>query len=85
MPCFLSRPPCIDGNWEPLFEDGKSIFIDPQNPSQIDRKGFASVQGGHTPILFLQELAHLSSLLSAVRVNCCSILTHISLDFLCVT
>ncbi|KAL7535466.1 hypothetical protein ACHAXR_006505 [Thalassiosira sp. AJA248-18] len=34
-----------------------------------DGKGFASTQGGRTPSLFLQELAHLSSLLCAVALT----------------
>jgi hypothetical protein len=35
----------------------------------LDPKGFASIQGGRTPPLFLQELAHLSSLLVAVALS----------------
>ena len=34
-----------------------------------DGKGFASTKGGRTPSLFLQELAHLSSLLCAVALT----------------
>jgi hypothetical protein len=68
-PQFLSGRPREDGNWEPLFDDGRSTYMDPQNPSNIERNGFASIQGEHTPILFLQELAHLSSLMNAVALS----------------
>ena len=68
-PQFLCGRPRKDGNWEPLFDDGRSTYIDPQNPSNIERCGFASIQGEHTPILFLQELAHLSSLMNAVALS----------------
>ena len=68
-PQFLSGRPRTDGNWGKLFEDGKSTFMDPQHLSKIDHNGFASIQGGRTPILFLQELAHLASLLNAVALS----------------
>jgi predicted membrane chloride channel (bestrophin family) len=56
----------LDGNWGALFDDGKATYYDPQNPDAVDPMGFASLQGGRTPPLFLQELAHLASLLLAV-------------------
>ena len=67
LPRFLTGPAKMDGNWGPLFPDGKSTYRDPKNPYP-DRYGFASTQGGRTPPLFLQELAHLSSLLNAVAL-----------------
>jgi hypothetical protein len=68
-PQFLTGRPRMDGNWGKLFEDGKSTYLKPGNFSEIDHNGFASAQGGRTPILFLQELAHLSSLLNAVALS----------------
>lgn len=68
-PKFLTGKPKLDGNWGSLFDDRKSTFMKPHEPSEIDVNGFASTQGGHTPILFLQELAHLSSLLNAVAMS----------------
>jgi hypothetical protein len=35
----------------------------------LDKQGFASTKGGRTPALFLQELAHLSSLMTAVAFS----------------
>jgi predicted membrane chloride channel (bestrophin family) len=37
--------------------------------SKLPPKGFASIRGGRTPPLYLQELAHLSSLLVAVALS----------------
>jgi len=68
-PKFLTGRPKLDGNWGSLFEDGKSTYLKPYDLKEIDDNGFASIQGGHTPILFLQELAHLSSLLNAVALS----------------
>jgi len=78
-PFPLVGRPREDGNWGELFDlwdketsgDGKrrATFFDPNNPDNIDRTGFASTQGGRTPPLFLQELAHLSSLLVAVALS----------------
>ena len=59
----------LDGNWGKFFNDGKSTFFDKLNPDSMDPMGFASTQGGRTPALFLQELAHLSSLLVAVAFS----------------
>ena len=45
-------------------------FSDPQQPNgPLPKEGFASLQGGRTPPLYLQELAHLSSLLVAVALS----------------
>ena len=68
-PKFLTGKSRLDGNWGALFDDGKSTYMNPDDITQIDHDGFASIQGGHTPILFLQELAHLSSLLNAVAMS----------------
>lgn len=65
----LEGMPRLDGNWGSLFPDGKATHYDPLNPSKISPMGFASTQGGRTPPLFLQELAHLSSLLVAVALS----------------
>lgn len=65
----LEGEPRLDGGWGLLFDDGRSTFLDPQNPDHIDPKGFASVQGGRTTSLFIQELAHVSSLLIAVALS----------------
>ena len=61
----------LDGNWSPLFNDGKSTFYDPHLPNAAfdDRKGFSSTCGGRSPPLFLQELAHLTSLMAAVALS----------------
>ena len=68
-PFPLLGKPRLDGNWGPLFHDGKSTFVDPQNPENMEPAGFASLQGGRTPPLLLQELAHLCSLLVAVAYS----------------
>mmetsp|Transcript_6996 Transcript_6996/g.17108 ORF Transcript_6996/g.17108 Transcript_6996/m.17108 type:complete len:670 (+) Transcript_6996:113-2122(+) len=68
-PQFLTGQPRTDGNWGRLFDDGNSTYMRPDNLSEIDTSGFASIQGGRTPILFLQELAHLASLLNAVALS----------------
>ena len=68
----------LDGGWAGLFKNdhdtsdgsvGYSTFHDPRKPWIPDSAGFASTKGGRTPSLFLQELAHLSSLLSAVALS----------------
>ena len=61
----------LDGNWGELFDDGKSTYFDSHRPIAAfeDKKGFASICGGRTPPLFLQELAHLTSLLTAVALS----------------
>ena len=68
-PTFLTGRPKLDGNWGNLFEDGRSTYMKPEDPKEIDTSGFAGIQGGRTPVLFLQELAHLSSLLNAVALS----------------
>jgi len=63
----------LDGNWGAYYTSNRtkplSTFVDPHRPNNIDPKGFASTQGGRTPPLFLQELAHLSSLMCAVALS----------------
>ena len=59
----------FDGNWGNLFGDGRATFFDPNNPNHMDPAGFASTQGGRTPPLFLQELAHLASLMTGVALS----------------
>lgn len=65
----LDGEPKLDGGWSEWFDDGRSTFIDPKNPHNKDPAGFASIQGGRTPSLFLQELAHLCSLATAVALS----------------
>jgi len=65
----LEGDPKMDGGWSAWFDDGRTTYIDPKNPDASDPKGFASIQGGRTPALFLQELAHLSSLTIAVALS----------------
>mmetsp|Transcript_5464 Transcript_5464/g.16147 ORF Transcript_5464/g.16147 Transcript_5464/m.16147 type:complete len:660 (+) Transcript_5464:436-2415(+) len=68
-PAPLLGAPRLDGNWGALFKDTPTAtFCDPQNPRKFDSKGFASLAGGRTPPLFLQELAHLASLATAVAL-----------------
>jgi predicted membrane chloride channel (bestrophin family) len=68
-PRFLTGDPKMDGGWGILFNDDKSTYRDPRDPSKVGFKGFASLLGGRTPPLFLQELAHLASLLNAVALS----------------
>jgi len=72
-PIPLVGKPRLDGNWGNYYtvnpEDPLCTFYDPNCPNEIDSKGFASIQGHRTPPLFLQELAHLSSLLCAVALS----------------
>lgn len=71
----LAGPPRLDGNWGKLFPDKKATFYqprdrDPSSPNYLnDVPSFASTQGGRTPALFLQELAHLCSLMNAVALS----------------
>jgi len=74
----LLGPPRLDGGWGKLYPkaiNGKSTatYYDKPQVGKVrekpDGKGFASTQGGRTPSLFLQELAHLSSLLAAVALT----------------
>ncbi|VEU39697.1 unnamed protein product [Pseudo-nitzschia multistriata] len=71
-PIPLVGKPRMDGNWGEYYSKKKkkklSTFMDPNDPNKIDSKGFASMQGGRTPPLFIQELAHLSSLMNAVAL-----------------
>lgn len=65
----------LDGNWGKLFPDKKATFYqprdrDPSSPNYLNNvPSFASTQGGRTPPLFLQELAHLCSLMNAVALS----------------
>jgi len=72
-PIPLVGKPRMDGNWGTYYSTNPkqplSTFVDPLRPDVSDRKGFASIQGNRTPPLFLQELAHLSSLLTAVALS----------------
>jgi len=69
----LEGKPRLDGNWGKYFTKNPNnplcTFADPRDPCKFDAKGFASIQGRRTPPLFLQELAHLSSLLNAVALS----------------
>jgi hypothetical protein len=69
IPHFLSGRERLDGNWGALFPDGKATFVDPKNRHVRHPMGFASFQGGRTPPVFLQELAHLASLMTAVALS----------------
>ncbi|KAL7507013.1 hypothetical protein ACHAXN_004238 [Cyclotella atomus] len=76
----LLGPPRLDGGWGLIYPNEVSgrptatyydinkyptaSRIDPSNT-----EGFASTKGGRTPSLFLQELAHLSSLMCAVAMT----------------
>lgn len=64
-PTPLVGKPRLDGNWSALYRDNRQVFF----AEHDNLKGFASVDGGRTPPLFLQELAHLSSLLVAVAFS----------------
>eukprot|EP00529_Nitzschia_sp_RCC80_P015446 CAMPEP_0113482500 /NCGR_PEP_ID=MMETSP0014_2-20120614/22950_1 /TAXON_ID=2857 /ORGANISM="Nitzschia sp." /LENGTH=703 /DNA_ID=CAMNT_0000376017 /DNA_START=354 /DNA_END=2461 /DNA_ORIENTATION=- /assembly_acc=CAM_ASM_000159 len=72
-PTPLWGRPRLDGNWGAYYTKNPNhplaTFYDPTNPSYVSPKGFASTAGGRTPPLFLQELAHLSSLLVAVALS----------------
>mmetsp|Transcript_18926 Transcript_18926/g.31327 ORF Transcript_18926/g.31327 Transcript_18926/m.31327 type:complete len:570 (+) Transcript_18926:160-1869(+) len=63
----------LDGGWSELFPpvlgQKSSTYFNPELPWNSDGKGFASTAGGRTPALFLQELAHLCSLLNAVALS----------------
>lgn len=59
----------LDGGWEELFDDDTSTYYKYGKEWTLDKHGFASTKGGRTPALFLQELAHLSSLLTAVALS----------------
>lgn len=74
QPKYLCVEPRLDGGWRGLFSPKKgekesSTFYNKNLPWNSDKKGFASTQGGRTPSLFLQELAHLCSLLNAVALS----------------
>ena len=71
IPTPLQGERRFDGGWGLLFgNDGKATYSDPKNPMQTNIPGgFASIQGGRTPPMFLQELAHLSSLMVGVAFS----------------
>ena len=79
-PNQLVGPPRLDGGWGMVYPNEitgaptATHYDINKNPSasQIDPanvEGFASTKGGRTPSLFLQELAHLSSLMCAVAMT----------------
>ena len=71
-PSHLMGRPRLDGGWGELFpkeSDQTATFYNAAKQWNHDGKGFASLSGGRTPALFLQELAHLASLLSAVALS----------------
>ena len=70
LPNPLEGMPKLDGNFGALFDDEKATYFDPKKPFQrsIPKGGFASFQGGRTAPLFLQELAHLASLMCGVAL-----------------
>ena len=58
-----------DGGWGDLFQDNSSTYFNMKEPDSWmddDKRGFASIKGGRTHSLFLQELIHLCSLCNAV-------------------
>lgn len=80
----LFGPGRLDGGWGKVYPNdvtgqptatyydiqkfGKDASRIPPSGS-LDKRGFASTKGGRTPSLFLQELAHLASLLCAVALT----------------
>lgn len=76
----LLGPPRLDGGWGLMYPNevtgrATATFYDINKcptASRVDptnTEGFASTKGGRTPPLFLQELAHLSSLMCAVAMT----------------
>jgi len=72
-PIPLVGKPRLDGNWGAYYTKNPkqplSTYVNPHRVDNVDPTGFASVQGDRTPPLFLQELAHLSSLMNAVALS----------------
>jgi predicted membrane chloride channel (bestrophin family) len=68
-PTPLTGPRRLDGGWGGLFPGPETTFYNKNVKWNEDWKGFASTAGGRTPVLFLQELAHLSSLMNAVALS----------------
>lgn len=70
---YLMSEGRLDGGWDSAFgdNDSSSTFHRKGTPwKDGNSRGFATVYpGGRTPSLFLQELAHLTSLLSAVACS----------------
>lgn len=73
QPSRLRGKSRLDGGWADLFPPvlgtKSSTYYNAQEAWNADGKGFASTAGGRTPALFLQELAHLCSLLNAVALS----------------
>ena len=79
----LLGTPRLDGGWGKVYQPtghgggrATGTYYDVNSDGSFsgtgwprDGKGFASTAGGRTPSLFLQELAHLSSLCCAVAVS----------------
>lgn len=76
----LLGPPRLDGGWGMMYPDEMSgrptathydinKYPTASQRDPANEEGFASTKGGRTPSLFLQELAHLSSLLCAVAMT----------------
>lgn len=64
----------LDGGWGKLFPNKRTkrptaTYYHPLMTDHLDKKGFASIQGGRTPALYLQEVVHLVSLLNAVALS----------------
>ena len=72
-PVPLVGKPRLDGGWGEYYtinpNQPLSTYVDPLRLDSTDGKGFASTQGSRSAPLFLQELAHLSSLLTAVALS----------------
>lgn len=71
LPSPLEGLPRLDGGWADYFQTSgdKATSFDSRHPKYRDVAGFSSHQGGRTAPLFLQELCHLASLLSAVALS----------------
>jgi predicted membrane chloride channel (bestrophin family) len=68
-PIPLFGEPALDGGWGLLYPP-TDTFFNPREPLEAPRQaGFASTVGGRTAALFLQEIAHLASLLNAVALS----------------
>ena len=67
-PFHLLGTPRMDGNWGALYHGKKATFFDPKHPERTSEEGFGSFRGGRLPPLFLQEMAHLCSLLNGVAL-----------------
>lgn len=68
-PIPLVGRPQLDGNWSNFYRGDRQVFVAEAKNSPNFPHGFGTIGGGRTPPLFLQELAHLSSLLVAVALS----------------